>query len=194
MRYCHIFMGVLLLSTLYHCKVEEPQDVELHTLEKAFYKDQDWESYNLYIGKIKERLENKELKPEQRKKLLLDGVKAAETMRNFPDAVQLQIALIRDFYDDPETPDRLFHLANLYNGLGEKEAAAIILAGILQSFPNTAEAQKARKALDPNFPGIAAYIDTLKHQYNEHSKDNYPLRCCLDRSNHHRTTALHRFV
>ncbi len=174
MRYLYIIAGVLLLSLMYHCKAEEKQDIELQTLEKAFYENQDWESYNLYIGKIKERLENAELKAERRKKLLLDGVKAAETMRNFPDAVHFQIALIRDFYEDPETPDRLFHLANLYNGLGEKEAAAIILAGIVKTFPNTPEAEKAQNALAPDFPGIAAYIDTLKQRFKEHSTEDQP--------------------
>lgn len=174
MRYLYIIAGVLLISLMYHCKAEQKQDIELQTLEKAFYEDQDWESYNLYIGKIKERLENVELSAERRKKLLLDGIKAAETMRNFPDAVHFQIALIRDYYDDPETPDRLFHLANLYNGLGEKEAAAIILAGIIESFPNTPEAEKARNALAPDFPGIAAYIDTLKLRFTEQSTDDRP--------------------
>ncbi len=167
-------MLFFLSLTIISCKNNSSsQDNELKTIEDAFYKDQNWEAYNLLINQIKERLDKYKDNPDAKRDVLLRGLKAAEKMRAYPDALGFELNLVKDFPDDQETPDRLFHLGELYGGLEKREAMTVVMAGLIEHYPKTKAAGKAKKNLTSDFPGLQDYMTLLRQRvFNDTTTTN----------------------
>ncbi len=167
MKRLFFFSGVLfLLFIASSCKNESSSgiDNEFKTIEDAFYKNQNWESYNLLTGHINKRLDKYADNPELKREILLRGIKAAEKMRAYPDALGFELLLVKDFPEDKEYLDRLYHLGELYGGLDKREAMTVVMGILQEDHKEAAAGKKAKKNLTSDFPGVQEYMLLLKQR------------------------------
>ncbi len=165
-RFISYCLSLMLFITISHCKSDNGGaiDNEFKTIEDAFYKNKNWESYNLLVSHIKKRLDEYSDKPALKKEILLKGIKAAEAMRSYPDALGFELNLVKDYPEDKELLDRTYHLGELYGGLDKREAMTVVMASLKEHHGDTPAGAKAAKNLTSDFPGLEEYMLLLRQR------------------------------
>ncbi len=138
--------------------VNHPQ---LDTLKSMYDEKQDVQSANELLRGLQTALSNPQLEEDQMIPFLTYGYEVASNQNMTSRMASFLFPLIKEDYDNPSTPDRIYQLIEIMGKLKKESVAIILSQGLQQSFPTYEKLSNLNYPLPEGVPNVDAYVKQL---------------------------------